>query len=127
MRRWRFIDPVDSSEAIFRINPHDGGTPANERTITSVNTLVPGGRTINFEGDLLPDQITFSGVITDQYQLNLYTTWFDKLHQVVLIDDLGRSFFVMMSAFNPKRVRQGRNYWRHSFDATLIVVDWAGV
>lgn len=122
---WRFVDPVDDTEAFFHINAHEGGTPSKERTITSRNTLAVGGKVVRFEGAKLPEYITFSGVINDEYQLDLYETWFAKLHQVQFFDDLGRSYYVMMTAFNPKRVRLGRNFWRHEFDATLTVVDWA--
>lgn len=122
---WSFIDPVDSSVVQFSINPNSGGTPTKARTITTRTTLVPGGKSIKYEGKVSPDVITFSGVLNTQAQLNMYTAWFDKLHQVQLIDDLGRSFYVMMTSFIPKRVRKARNPWRHTFDATLTVVDWS--
>lgn len=122
--KWRFIDPVDSTEQQFEVNPNSGGNPTKERKMTARSTVVAGGRTIKFEGNVSPDKIQFSGLILNEVQLNLYMTWFEKLHQVQLIDDLGRSFYVMMDTFAPKRVRNGRNFWRHTFDATLTVVDW---
>lgn len=121
--RWRFDDPTDSSFATFEINPDAGGTPARSITLTTQNTLAPGGKNIVFEGAEDPLNINFSGTILTQTMLALLNTWFSKKHQVQLTDDLGRVYMVMITKFTPKRVRSS-NFWKHTYDCTAIVVNY---
>lgn len=122
--RWIFEDPVDSTTAIFNLNPLSGGTPKEERKLVSHNTVAAGGRTVLMEGSKAPRTITFSGNISDEEQYNIYVTWFNKRHQIQLTDDLGREYMIMITRFSPRRVRRGNRFWRHSFDVEATVVDW---
>lgn len=121
--RWSFLDPTDSTTAVFEINPNAGGTPARSVTLTTQNTLAPGGKNIVYEGAEDPLQLQFSGTILTSTMLALMNTWFTKKHQVQLTDDLGRTYMILITKFDPKRVRSP-NFWKHTYDCTAIVVDW---
>lgn len=123
---WRFYDPTVPEEWELQVNPNDGGTPANKKTITYQNTSAPDGLTLMFEGRDEVEQLAFSGVLLHQEQLQLFQTWFKKRHQVRLTDDLGRVFWVYITSFEPKRVRSRSHPWKHQYQATATVLDWPG-
>lgn len=123
--RWTFTDPVDSTVTQFDINPKSGGSLALTKNITSHPTVAVGGGIILFEGNQPVQEISFSGIIrTQQAFLDLVAT-FDKRHQIQLSDDLGRTFMIMITKFDPKRVRAVTAPWKHTYDVTATIVDWS--
>lgn len=122
--RWTFLDPNTSTTTEFEVNPQEGGSLPLEKNITSHSTVAYDGATILMEGNEPPQEMTFSGnVYTHAAYLNM-VTMFSKRHQIQITDDLGRTFMVYFTNFEPKRVRS-RNYsWKHSYVVTALIVDW---
>lgn len=121
--RWTFYDPLVPETYTFEINPKEGGTPVYKRNFAYRTTAAQDGRTIVFEGRDQPQQITWSGIILTEAHLNAYITWYGKKNQIQLTDDLGRTFWIVIESFEPKRT-YSRNFWRHEYSVTATIIDW---
>jgi hypothetical protein len=122
--KWTFIDPSTSDSATFEINPNDDGLPGLNKTITYQNTSAPGGRVLMMEGRDEPRQGQFSGVSLSQSQHEMFEEWFGRRNQVVMTDDLGRSFVIIITSYEPKRRWTRSHPWRHDYTVSYTIVDW---
>lgn len=122
--RWNFYDPTDLTTAEFDVNPKEGGSLAVEKNITTYSTVVEGGTQLYMEGNEPVQEMSFSGTIRTQAQYDDMVTMFRKRHQIQLTDDLGRTFWIMISKFEPKRIRARATPWKHSYVVVATIVDW---
>lgn len=122
--RWIFTDPTDSSSYTFEINPNEGGSPTLKKNVLFKNTAAPNGKTLIYEGRDDPVTFSFSGTLLTQAQLEAFETWYLKRHQIVITDDLGRTFSVYITSFDPKRVRSAHIPWKHTYTVEAISLDW---
>jgi hypothetical protein len=122
--QWNFLDPVDNSTTTFDVNPKEGGSLSLQKNITAQSTVAAGGGIILFEGNEPVQEITFSGTIRTQTQFDDLVAMFDKRHQIQLTDDLGRTFMILITKFDPKRVRAVATPWKHTYTVTATIVDW---
>lgn len=121
---WRWEDVIDGTVQFMPINPNDGASPKYQKNLTKNTTTAPGstGTVIISEGADTPPQFDFSGdIVTQEHYDFIYNAW-AKRHPVRLTDDLGRTFVIYMESFSPSR-KLSRTYpWRHSYDATAVVI-----
>lgn len=122
---WRWEDLSDGSVAYMPINPNEGASPNYDKNLTTATTTAPGaiGAVLVFEGTDTPSEFNFSGVLLtkDHYDF-IFRVW-EKRHLLRLTDDLGRVFTVYMKTFHPER-KLSRTYpWKHTYQATAIIVD----
>lgn len=124
--RWTFTDPTGATPTtyLFEINPSDGGSPALKKNVIFKNTAAPDGKTLIYEGRDDPATFTFSGTLLTQTQYNAFQTWFLKRQQILLTDDLGRSYYIYITAFTPKRTRAANNPWKHTYTVEAMTLDW---
>lgn len=122
--KWKFNDTVAAQIYTFEINPSDGGSPSYKKNITFKNTAAPNGRTLIFEGRDEPVTFSFSGTILTQTQFEAFETWFLKRRQIIVTDDLNRSYSVYITSFDPKRVRASTAPWKHTYTCEAISLDW---
>lgn len=122
--RWTFDDPASGDSYQFEANPSAGGTPGKKKNITISPTTAWNGANVLFEGRREPREIAFSGVLLNQSMLDAMIDWWSKQHQVKLTDDLGRSYWVWISEFNPQRGRSV-NPLRHKFECKTTILDWS--
>lgn len=121
---WVFTDLTDASTYSFPINPKDDGSLQYEKSIVYQNTSAPDGKTIIYEGRDTPNTTSFSGTILTEDQYNAMVEWFSKRHQIQVVDDLGRTFSIYITKFNPKR-KLSRTYpWRHDYTVEYTILDW---
>lgn len=121
---WRFEDPTEGTVEFMSINPNEGASPSFQKALTKETTTAPGAsrQVLLYEGADPPRDFAFSGVILTQEQYEfLYNAW-DKRHPVQLTDDLGRVFVIYLESFNPKRVRSATYPWRHTYDASAVIL-----
>lgn len=122
---WVFTDPTDSTTYSFPINPKDDGSLQYEKQITYKNTSAPVGKTLIYEGQDQPKATSFSGTILSQTQYEAMVLWFTKRHQIQVVDDLGRTFMIYITAFKPSR-KLSRTYpWRHDYTVEYTILDWS--
>lgn len=122
--RWVFEDPVTLDTYSFDINPNDGGSPQFIKRYEYRNTSAPDGKVIMYEGRDDPKSLEFSGVLLTEEQYNAFVEWWDKRYQVVVKDDLGREFSIVIESFNPKREKAVSHPWKHSYQIKATIVDW---
>lgn len=123
--RWTFYDPKTLVTYVFAVNPNAGGSPVRKKNVQTQATTAPRGITLYFEGADEPLSFEWSGTINDQAHLQAYKDWFDKRHQILLTDDLGRQFYIYITSFDPKRVRSYQHRWKHTYTAKATALDWS--
>jgi hypothetical protein len=121
---WRWEDPTEGTVEFMSINPNDGASPTFAKGLTKETTTAPGGErnVLIYEGADAATEFQFSGVLLTQEQYEFLHRAWEKRHVVLLTDDLGRIFTIYLESFNPKRVRSATYPWRHTYDATAVVV-----
>lgn len=118
---WIFEDPTEGTVEYMQINPNEGASPAFQKTLTKKTTSA--GRPLVQEGQDPVKQFDFSGVILQKSHYDfLYNAW-AKRHPVRLTDDLGRQFTIYFESFNPTRMLSRTYPWRHTYQATTVVID----
>lgn len=123
--RWTITDPGTGITETFLMNPDAGGSPSRKRTFTYQATAGVGGTTLVFEGRPEVQTLEFSGTLLTEAQYEFLDGCLDKANQVLLVDDLGRSFWVVFSEFSPTRVRAAHSPWKHTYTLRAIIVDVA--
>jgi hypothetical protein len=121
--RWEFYDPIETETKVFEINPNAGGTPTYERTISYQSTLAPDGPTLVFAGRNQPLKISFSGVILTETEYDDMIEWFQKNYPIQLTDDLGREMIILITKFEPKRIRMASRQWRHDYSVEATILE----
>lgn len=122
--RWIFYDPGTAETHVFSINPKSGGSPGYKKTFTFANTAAPDGKTLVFQGRAEVQNLVFEGTILEQADLDAFVTWWQKQNQIVVTDDLGRTFSIIIQEFTPKRERAVHSPWKHSYSCSAVIVDW---
>lgn len=120
---WVFSDPETLDTYTWEVNPNEGGSPARKKNIEYQNTAGAAGETLVFEGrqEALTGQ--FSGVVLSEAQYNAMIEWFNKPYPVDYTDDLGRTFRIYITSFDPKRAWSVSHHWRHSYTCNFIVIE----
>lgn len=121
--RWTFHDPTVPETYTLEINPNEGGAPDYKKSITTMATAAPDGSTLMFEGRDEPKRLDFSGVILTEAQYMAFLAWWQKRHQILVTDDLGREYWVYFEQWTPTRKRTIHYPWRHNFQAKTIILD----
>ncbi|QBQ74877.1 hypothetical protein [Caudovirales GX15bay] len=124
---WIWEDLTEDTTLVMDINPNEGASPSYQKQLTKQSTTAPGGgaNIVIFEGADQPATFSFSGaLLTQEHYEFVYNLW-AKRHLLRLTDDLGRVFVLYLESFNPKRVRSADYPWRHTYDASAVVVSGA--
>lgn len=124
--RWTFTDAslATPETYTFEVNPVEGGTPTRKKTITYQNTAAPDGKTLIFEGRDEVQQFRFTGVLLTQTHYEAFLEWYEKRHQILVTDDLGREFWIYITSFEATRQRAVHYPWKHSYTVEATVLDW---
>jgi hypothetical protein len=121
---WRWEDPTEGSIQFMSLNPNEGASPSYKKNLTKEKTTAPGGlgRMLVYEGADEASEFAFSGIILTQEQYEFLRRAWEKRHLLILTDDLGRVFTIYLESFTPKRVRSKTYPWRHTYDASAVIV-----
>lgn len=122
--RWTFYDPNTAVTYAFEINPNQGGSPDYKRNFAYAKTAAANGKTLIFEGRREPFKMDLQGTLLEQSQYDALVTWWNKGNQILMTDDLGRQFWVVIENFKPTRVRAVQHPWKHTYSLSVTVVDW---
>jgi hypothetical protein len=122
--RWSFYDPFTTDTYTFEINPNDGGSRQFKRNFVFQATAAADGKTLVFEGRADPQTVDFSGTLLTEDQFNAFQTWWEKRNQILMTDDLGRTSWIVIQEFQPKRVRAVQWPWKHTYTVKATVVDY---
>lgn len=119
--KWTFTDE-NAVSYTFGTNPNAGGSPTLKKTITPFSLAGSDGVLVLFEGRQTPPTIEWSGVALDEDQYLAAITWFGHRHQVLLTDDLGRSLWIYITEFTPKRGGRVKHPWRMTYTVKAVVL-----
>jgi hypothetical protein len=125
VNKWQFFDPSNGDLAVFAINPSEGGSPGYDKQFAyeSHSTGSTSGNVpMVFETADSATELSVSGTIIAQDAYTMFASWFERSQPVMLIDDLGRQFLVVIKTFRPKRVWSGQVPWKHTYDLTALVL-----
>ncbi len=122
--RWLLFDTSTEEFYAFEVNPNAGGSPALKKNILTEDTTAPDGKILVYEGSDDPRTFEFSGVLLSQDQYDTMTEWYEKKHQVVLRDDLGRYTYVYLADFQPRRAGLSHHTYRHTYTCRVVELDW---
>lgn len=120
--RWTLYDPNTSTTLTFAMNPNEGGTPPLKKTITYQATAA-GGRTLAFQGRPDVQTIDISGTVLTEEDYQFFVDWYDVQNQMLLTDDLGREFWVVVIEFTATRVRAAHHPWKHTYTLKALILD----
>jgi hypothetical protein len=120
---WVFIDPVNSDEYEFAVNPLDASVPSVEKTVTTKYTT--DGTPINVEGRPSAQTMDFSGTILYEEHFVKMNEWFEKSTQIALVDDLARTYWVVIVSFSPTRRYTPEYPWMHEYSCTANILSWS--
>jgi hypothetical protein len=121
---WRWEDPTEGTVEFMSLNPNEGASPTFAKTLTKATTTAPGGQrqVLIYEGADPPVEFPFSGVILTQEQFEFLQIAWSKRHLLQLTDDLGRIFTLYLETFTPQRIRSANYPWRHTYQASAVIV-----
>lgn len=124
---WRWEDTVEGTVLFMPINPNEGASPTYQKQLTKTQTTAPGAdsRPIIFEGADAVTQFDFSGALLSEEHYNFVLNAWRKRHPIKLTDDLGRTFTIYMESFAPQRVISRIRPWKHTYQATSVIVERA--
>lgn len=119
---WTLYDSVEDETYSFDVNPSEGGTPDYAKNLTKTATIAPDGNIVLFEGARPAQTLEVSGIILEEDQFDTFVDWESRRRVLLLTDDLGRSFNVLIERFSATRQRRRNREWYHSYNMTFAVV-----
>lgn len=121
---WVFTDTVTAETYEFEINPREGGSPAFAKGFTQQTTTAGGtaGRTLLFEGADAPTAFDANGTLLTEAQYDALVEWYTKRVPIELLDDLGRTWFIYITALDFKRTPKPSHPWRHTFSFSSVLI-----
>jgi hypothetical protein len=118
---WIWEDATDGTTQIMPINPNENASPKYQKNLAKKTTT--SGRVIIQEGAATPSQFDFSGALLTKEHYDFILNIWRKRHLVRLTDDLGRKFTIYLESFQPQRKLSKTYPWRHTYQATSVIVD----
>lgn len=122
MGRWSFYDPVDSTTYTFETNPKEGGTPS-EANDSAIDALGGDGLTLYFGKVEQPSEISISGVLLSQGQLEAFEDWCSRPGPIRITNDHGGQQWAYIRSFDPEREGRHRTPWRHTYTISMVEAD----
>ncbi len=120
---WVLTDNSTGSavELTFDINPNSFEPPGRNSNIVQELTTAPNGQTILHQGRDKSRTAVLSGAVTTQSFYNSLDTWKDKDYPLVLTDDQGNSWNILIRDWRWDRLRRTNN-WRYNYEATVLIL-----
>lgn len=105
----------------FPINPSEFKPPGRRANITQESTTAPNGQAIVFQGRDQTRTGTMNGAVIQEQHYTDLKYWFDKWTPLVLTDDLGQSWNIVIQEASWDRLRRAQHPWRHDYSVTFLV------
>ena len=124
MAKWTITDSSTGSDVVwtFPVNPNEFSPPARKGTFKKQSVLSPTGPTVLFQGQDAVPSLKFSGIVNTETFYNELRAELDKWYTLVLTDDQGSYWDVVIESYNFNRKRTALNQWRYDYDVSAIVV-----
>lgn len=124
--RWQFEDLFAAETYVFPVNPGRDPLPdvGVHKTIARRSTSAPDGRTVLFEGQDAPEELSWSGVMLTQEHYETFLGWARKRRQIRVTDELNVSHMVYIETFDPKRAPKHSHPYRRTYTIKAPILDW---
>lgn len=124
MAQWTITDfstgaPV---EWAFPINPNTFEHPGRSATFVEEATVGSVGGTIIFQGRDSVPILSFTGVVTSQQFYEDLRAQLDKWYDLLLTDDQGNSWTVIVQTYSFTRKKSAINHHRYDYNVTCKVL-----
>ena len=134
---WVFTDPVTLEAYSLPVNPlvDDGshGIQKNVKAENPASTYMSSSNVLMVDAMVMLDSPTeretfaYSGTLYSKEEYDAFIYWLGKDYPWELTDDLGRTFLIYLTSFEPKRERSAKFRWKHSYKISGIVLRELGV
>lgn len=114
MARWTFYDPSADETYTFETNPVGGGTPSVQNA-NAYEAAGPGSKALVFDRVAQPSEISISGTLHSQQQMEAFEDWCSRSGQILIVNDHGREQWVWFRSFEAERAGRHHAPWRHSY------------
>ena len=106
----------------FPYNPNAFTPPGRQASFSQQQTVSTTGASVLFQGRDKSPTGQLSGRARSQSQVSDIDTWCDKWYPLILTDDLGRSWNIIIQNVKWSRVRKVNNVWLHNYTIDFIEV-----
>ena len=124
MAQWTLTDNSTGTPEVltFDWNPDSFNPPGRQGTTQNSLTTAPNGQLIVFQGRDQARTARFSGKVGTQSFFTSLDTWKDKWYPLVLTDDQGQTWDIVIQQWTWERIRRANNQWRYNYTAEVLVL-----
>lgn len=119
---WTLYNPATSVGYDWEVNPQTFKVTKVKKSINTDPTAA--GQRLYYEGRPQPVALSFSGVVLTEHQLQQLYAAADTRNQIMITDDLGRTYWFYITNLQVSRQLKRYNEWYHTFSVDAIVLDW---
>lgn len=121
---WTLTDSSTGSPVVytFPINPNAFDLPNRQATITEETSSAPNGSPIIFQGRDAVPKGSFSGVVRGAAMKSDIALWAGKWYPLVLTDDIGNVYTVIITSLRWNRLRRAIEPHRYDYSIEFMVV-----
>lgn len=121
---WKLHDDSTGSRVTlqFAVNPKEAEYPGRSANITEESGTSPSSNLILFQGRDSAQRMSTSGSIRTEAFYTDLVAWGNKWYPLVLEDDLGNTFNVIVQSMKLTRLRKVNAPWRFDVDFEFMVV-----
>lgn len=118
--RWTISGPMGTIQ--FPLNPREGVLPLRQKQYTATTSADPDGAPIIYQGRDEPRTFPFTGTILYESHYDFFVEWYDAEVPCTVVDELGNSFQLWLTKFEPRRKIRHNYPWMADYDCEALVV-----
>jgi hypothetical protein len=124
MAQWTLTDLSTGTPVIytFPINPNQFDPPDYRPNISEEQATAPTSPAVLFQGRPNLGKGSFSGLVASQAFYDNLSVWATKWYPMILTDDQGQTWNILISGFSKTRIRRAINQWRYDYTVEFIEV-----
>lgn len=124
MAQWKLTDSSTGSPSdyVFPINPISFDHPGRTANFSAETTVGNIGGAILFQGRDKVPELSFSGLVNSETFYTELRAELDKWYTLLLTDDQGASWNILVSSYSFKRKKSAINQHRYDYTVTCKVL-----
>lgn len=121
--RWKFSDMVGLTVYDMEIGPSQGVDIQFSQSLGFNFMPTATDTAVAMRTSQSPTEGTIQGTLLSQAEYDALIGWWQHADTVLIVDHLGREFQVMIEDFDPKRVKNATNPWKHTWSMRFTIFD----
>lgn len=124
MAAWTLTDNSTGTPEVltFSINPNKFDPPGYAPNVSQHQATAPGSPAIVFTGRMSQPNGKFAGIIHTQAWYGDADEWFTKWYPMVLTDDEGSSWNILITGYEKTRLKRAINRWRYDYTVDFMEI-----